>query len=477
MIIKKLIIFNRIQFIATAINCIRRHIYKMSRIINIKNLIYIVVFSTPLYLIKLKIFTIPTNVLELLILLAFFFRLYEKKTNVKCQMSNVKCQKYFLPVFLILLGLFASTLINHNYHVGFGIIKGWFAMPLVIAFLIIKEIKNEKEIQNILKALYYSAFVVGLISLFYFFSGDITYDERLKAFYLSPNYLAMFLSPGLVSGIWFLVSGIKDKKYAKYPPATPERSDSGRGKILNTKYLHIICLIIIGTALYLTYSYAAWIAVILSSILVSLIKKEKLFKKTLVVSCLLLVVSLILISQVGNSKFQNLINLDTRSSLASRVMIWKSAAKILGDNLIFGIGPGNFQNKYLEYQKYFPLYLEWAVPQPHNLFLAFWLQGGMLGIIGFLLLIFYWLRDMINFVTQSFGRRIVSQNSAVSRYQDAKNSEYLAFAVLGIMFYILIHGLADTAYWKNDLSAIFWIVMALGIIIAKKNIANKDLQL
>ena len=27
-----------------------------------------------------------------------------------------------------------------------------------------------------------------------------------------------------------------------------------------------------------------------------------------------------------------------------------------------------------EYQKHFPPYLEWAVPQPHNLYLAFWLQ-------------------------------------------------------------------------------------------------------
>jgi len=28
--------------------------------------------------------------------------------------------------------------------------------------------------------------------------------------------------------------------------------------------------------------------------------------------------------------------------------------------------------------------------------------------------------------------------------------------------YILIHGLVDTTYWKNDLSIIFWLVIVLG---------------
>jgi len=54
---------------------------------------------------------------------------------------------------------------------------------------------------------------------------------------------------------------------------------------------------------------------------------------------------------MGSDKMQNLMHMDSRSSLASRVMIWHSAGKIIVDNPIMGIGPGNFQNKYLEYQK------------------------------------------------------------------------------------------------------------------------------
>ena len=90
-------------------------------------------------------------------------------------------------------------------------------------------------------------------------------------------------------------------------------------------------------------------------------------------------------------------------------MIWKSAGLMIKNNPLFGIGPGNFQEKYMEYQKYFPPYLEWAVPQPHNIFLAFWLESGLIGLAGFILLLLYFFaiikerlmhnRDLWNFMS------------------------------------------------------------------------------
>jgi len=126
-------------------------------------------------------------------------------------------------------------------------------------------------------------------------------------------------------------------------------------------------------------------------------------------------------------------------------MVWSAAGKILADNWLLGIGPGMFQQYYLEYQKYFPVpYLEWAVPQPHNLFLAFWLQAGILGLIGFIWLIINFFRRLFNF--------FINQKSP------------LALSLMAIMVYILAHGLLDTTYWKNDLSLIFWTIIASGYI-------------
>lgn len=130
-----------------------------------------------------------------------------------------------------------------------------------------------------------------------------------------------------------------------------------------------------------------------------------------------------------------------RSSWQSRLAIWQAAWLIGKDHPIFGIGAGMFQEYYLRYQKYFSVpYLEWAVPQPHNLFLAFWLQAGLLGLFGFVWLLVIFFRQAISLI---------------------KKRNQLAMAMGLVVLYTLLHGLVDTTYFKNDLAVVFWLMAAL----------------
>ena len=133
---------------------------------------------------------------------------------------------------------------------------------------------------------------------------------------------------------------------------------------------------------------------------------------------------------------KDIISFNERSSIASRVIIWKSAGKMLSDNGFLGIGPNNFQERYLLNQKYYPPYLEWAVPHPHSTYLAFWLGGGVVAFLTFLIMLFWWFREYI------------CQN---------KKETILGIVSLGIITYFLFHGIADTTYFKNDLAVIFWL--------------------
>jgi len=408
-------------------------------IINAKNLIWLAIFSAPLYLVKFYLFGIPANIPEVLIITAFILWLVENKNFSWRNFCN-QHKKILAGIFLIFLGLVISALSNPNHLAEWGIIKSWFVIPLMLSFVLVNEIKNKENVENIFKALYFSAAIVGLIGLIYFFKGDLTYDFRLKSFFLSPNYLAMFLSPAIFIGNYFIISRIKNNAWRLIRECV-------------TLILLFLSQAVIMSALYFTYSYAAWIAVILSLIVINLIiKNSEAFKKIKIIAILLIILSTILITQTGNPKFNELFNWQSgsRSSLVSRVMIWQSAEKILRDNFLWGIGPGNFQSKYLEYQKYFPPYLEWAVPQPHNLYLAFWLQSGILGLAGFLYLAFNWIRGII---------KIIRENT--SPKNDLKK---IAPVLLGIMLYILLHGIADTPCWKNDLAIIFWTIFSLGAV-------------
>lgn len=376
-------------------------------------LIFTTIFLIPTYLIRFSIFNIPTNLLEILIYSTFISFLFEKPL-IGWRGLYEKNRIYIFSILLIFSGLIISTFINQYYRDGFGIIKGWFFDPLLFSFIMVTTLKNS-DIEKIIKTMFFSSVITSLIALQYFLFGKLTYDGRLAAFYSSPNYLAMFLAPSFFIGIYL----IKNLKLAI------------------EKFVTLFSFFIILGALYLTYSYATWIAIILSLFLAEFIKRRKKVNWK-IPTIFILLLAVIIATQLNNPKFKNYFS--ERSSIESRMMIWKSSLKITRDNLFFGIGPGNFQNKYLEYQKYFPLYLEWAVPHPHNLYLAFWLQSGILGFSGFIIFLFFWTKKTILLL----GKQ--------------KNSAFLAVS-LGIVFYTLIHGMIDTTYWKNDLSLIFWIII------------------
>jgi O-antigen ligase len=384
-------------------------------------LIFATVFLIPSYLIRFNIFGVPTNVLEILIYSTFVSHLFEKPA-IKWKELYENYKTYIFSIALIFIGLILSTLANQNYREGFGIIKGWFFDPILFSFILINKIKEQRDIENILKTFYFSAFSISLIALEYFFYGHLTYDGRLEAFYSSPNYLAMFLAPSVFIGLYLFKI----------------QSASWRTKFKIQNFVIPVTLLLISFIIYFTHSYAIWISIILSLLIIGFITK-KLNKKILATSALIVFVAFL--TQINNPKLKDIFS--ERSSLSSRIMIWESSVLMIKNDPIFGIGPGNFQNKYLEYQKYFSPYLEWAVPQPHNLYLAFCLQGGIIGLTGFIILVATWLKKT--------AKKILSNQ---------KNSAVLAVS-LGIVIYILFHGIFDTTYWKNDLALIFWIIIFL----------------
>lgn len=387
----------------------------MKKSFNLENLIYLTVFGLPFYLIRFNFFGIPANVLDVLEILVFLWWILDKN-NKKPAVREIFTgyKNYLIAIGLIFLGLIISTFSGGEYRLGLGIIKSWFVLPILFLFAVLNILNREKT-KNVFKAFFWSAFGVSIIAIIYFFLGLFTYDSRLEGFFNSPNYLAMYLAPGLIMGL-----GLVQVQSSKFKAQSRTGYFVGCGIIL--------------IALYLTHSYAAWVAIVLSLLIVEAVKRKNQILKSKIIWSSLILVILAFYFQGNSEKFRSLYNFSERSSLASRFMIWSSALKIGEDNPIWGIGPGNFQSKYLEYQKFFPPYLEWAVPHPHNLYLAFWLGAGFFGLIGFALLLIFWFKDF--FKTEKSDLKIIA---------------------LGVMVYILIHGLVDTTYFKNDLAVIFWL--------------------
>jgi len=154
-------------------------------------------------------------------------------------------------------------------------------------------------------------------------------------------------------------------------------------------------------------------------------------KKIAVVLTILLIILCVGIYFIKFSSAQG------RLSINSRLEIWQRAIDAVVMYPIIGIGPGTFKD-------FFPEDPDWSVPQPHNLYLAFVLQTGIIGFIGFILLLIWFFNTGFKLL------KIQSSSLPVASY-----------LLLVMMVYILIHGLVDTTYWKNDLAVMFWMIIGM----------------
>ncbi len=403
-----------------------------------KILLYLTIASAPLYLVKFSILNLPTNLLEILIFINLFFWLLALTKDSQKKITAPSWQ-ISLSVGLILTGTIVSIFTNDAMIVGIGILKSWFLIPLIFAFITYQLLDDDADIETALSAAYFSAVLIGGIALVYKFLAILTFDGRLAAFYASPNYLALYLVPSVAIGYYLLAKAFEKKSQ------------------LLKKLLLGFSLTIVLLAVFYTYSYTGWVTVFLLTIITTffyLSKKIALFSFFVILTLFLMII----FSQAYSQKFSALITLDERSSLSSRIMIWKASEKMLFDHPIIGIGPGNFQAKYLSLQPQFPPYLEWAVPQPHNIFLAFWLQTSILGFIGFISLLF--------FVFNSLIKKL-----------NTLNKVSIEIVLFSFFLYIVIYGLVDTPFWKNDLAFLFWIHVSLFSILLKKYFYPKSTKI
>ena len=432
----------------------------------------------PVYLWRLKIFGLPTNLLEMLVgvlLLGWMTkwligRIYElkefkdkkeqnnkEKRNIRRKLQDKKILLY-IGISLLIIGVGLATAFSSNKLTSLGILKSWFIVPLIFAFILSETIiATSKKLQikavvTVLKSFALSGLAVSLVSIGYLLERSLTYDGRLKAFYQHPNQLAMYLAPTwlVAYGLWILASKRKEKIF------------------------WLISLLVISIPLFFTYSYGAWMGIITAGATVwglKGIKRDirdkkgeglKLSKVKTLISLVVLfsLITFIILTQLNQPKFRTILT-NHRSSFYSRLMIWRSSLLILRNNWLLGIGPGTFQSEYLAYQKYFPPYLEWAVPQPHNIFLAFWLETGIMGFAGFILILIWF------FKTGTMGIKKETRGFKEEKEElgGVTEDKKIAILLMAIMVYTLIHGLVDTTYWKNDLAMIFWLVIVLMVAI------------
>ena len=116
-----------------------------------------------------------------------------------------------------------------------------------------------------------------------------------------------------------------------------------------------------------------------------------------------------------------------------RRQMWQETENFLFDYPIFGAGLSSYQEKIKAYHKfdYIEIFL-----YPHNIFMNFWVCFGVFGLIGFL-----WV-------------------SVLLILKLTKNLNKNNFIILITFLAIIIQGIVEVPYFKNDLAIVWWLIFS-----------------
>jgi len=397
-----------------------------------QKLALITVAIAPLYILRFKLWGLPTNPLEVAALITFF------SAVIALLVERKKVQ--FGPIwpYLFLIIVLIAVLWSPDKQKALGIAKGWFTVPILLYWSVINLFSKE-NIEQLARPFTFSVSLVSvwailqkfqIISTLFYQKNNgsfLQYIEQGRSFgpFESPNYLAMFVVPSL-----FIVVLLLKKSSSILEKASATIALS----------LGLVALVLSGSKGGLI-ALTAGMAVFISTLLIAKYKNWKFLKILLPVVGLTLII--FVFSRVDTNSAGNQI----------RREIYSYAKTMVIENPIRGVGLGNFQPAIDAITKDNPSFQLYGLPyalHPHNLFLAFWLNLGISGLL-------------------AFSALLIRQIAAAIKIENA----WQRGALLAATSAFVIHGFFDTPYFKNDLSLIFWVIFGLTVTLGSGQIKTK----
>ena len=262
-------------------------------------------------------------------------------------------------------------------------------------------------------------------------AGETT--RRVTAFFSSPNAVGLYLAPILILTVIVIASKAKQS----HNTGSVNNGIAASLRLLAMTTLATLSLVTI----IFTKSQGAWVGLAAGALVFLFFAGYK--KITVAATVLGVVFSLLAPSMRQAVFFQDQAN-------QNRLRLWGYTRTFLTEspkNFLLGTGIRQFFRKV---QK--PYYNDKILERlifPHNIFLNFWTEIGLAGMLAAVMIIGY--------VFYLAGK--------IRKY-----SRIVGAGLLGSLTVLVVHGLVDVPYFKNDLSFLFWIIIAVIFISYYENI-------
>jgi len=331
---------------------------------------------------------------------------------------------------------------------------------LPLYFLTAYFINSEKRARDLIRVLLSGALILATIGLVQFSAQFISKRDAVVSFWLN-SIAPLFSGASLaklvqVNNSWLVeVSGqVYFRVVGLFPD--PHMMSFYLGMALpfclalfffeeKHKKMAGAAFLLVGLAIFLTFSRGGYLGVLASIIFFLVAMRGSLQlrdKKFLVaVGLLLMVIALFFSPVIG--RFSSIFSLEDGSNLG-RLQIWQDSLSLAGDNLLLGVGLGNYSFGMGFAQDYR------NAMTSHNLYLDLLAELGIFGLLSWLALM---------------------TTSLLVAWRNRFKSPVLASGVGGALVYFSVHSFFETAIFNPTVFAFLMIYFGL-LFKLEKNVSN-----
>jgi hypothetical protein len=383
----------------------------------------VTVASIPLYVFRFKAVFVPTTPLEILILLTIALYIAGHWQMRSWQPVRTGLE---IPAALLLLAGLIAIVVSPDHVGAIGFYRAYFIEPIALFYVAVDLLRKPGDVRTVITAFAIGTTIFAILNMGAWAIAlathkDIDLGNAPEALYTSPNSVALFMEPAVALAAGFVLY-----------------SDNRRDRIAALVWLAFVLFSLIATL-----SRGGLLTLVILGLVAVITMHRQRLKLALLGGGFIGGIGLLQIPFVAKRLYKQFDPSYPYNTFEGRLQIWSDTLHMLRDHPIFGAGLRAYaivMRPYVTTPKHLPeLY-------PHNIFLAMWVELGLLGLAAFVILLALLLwRGWSSYAkADGLARPLLWGTSA----------SFIAIAV---------HGMFDTPYFNNDLAVEFWFLAALEI--------------
>lgn len=371
-------------------------------------------FALPFYLVRIKIGPLPTTLLEVYLGLIFVAFVYENGLE-GIRSSWRSLGRFRLLIIAWLVATLLAVFVAPNIIGGLGLWRAYILEPILV-FSILRSLNSRYAIlDGLSRNLFLTVIAITAWALVQFITGHgiphpwnvaIRAGRRATGPFPYPNALALFVAPIGAYALSVIHRSIKSRTVDRIAVAAFLAA-------------FIAILLVKSEGGFIALGVSTWIYLVL----------QPRVRRWIIAATAIIALTVIATPTLHKPLIRELTFQGWSGKV--RIYMWRDTVAMLKDHRFQGAGFGGYPTVFKPYQRTTGIEV---FQYPHNIVLNLWSETGLLGLITFGWIIFAWLRTAA---------------------QSKRTYMWLPIVTL------LLQGLVDVPYFKNDLAIIFWVLIWL----------------